>query len=97
MVQKENMEQEDISQENISKVQKALDNKKFKYRTIRGISEETEIPLEQVQDIIHFHLEGVVRSRYRNQFEEQLFTNRKKLSKSSPFRKFGAALINRAD
>lgn len=86
-----------IESDEILKVQNALNHKNFKYRTVRGISKETKIPSEEVQKIIDFELEDIVRSKYRNQFGEQLFTSRKKLSQSSPFRRLGAALANRAD
>jgi len=81
----------------IEKVKKALENPKFNYRTISGIAKETGLNSDLVQDIIDFDLDNVVRSRYRNQYGEQLYTSRKKLRNSSVFSQVSRALASRAD
>jgi len=86
-----------VKSEEIMKVQSALGNPKFKYRTIRGIAQETKIFSEKVQEIVDFEIPNIVRSRYHNQFGEQLYTNRDRLKDRSIFSKVNAAVNNRAD
>jgi len=86
-----------IDHQTTEAVKGALDNPKYKYRTIRGISKETKIPSATVEEVLDFELENVVRSRYKNQFGEQLYTSRHKVRHGSFLSRLTAALANRAD
>lgn len=81
----------------IEAVKKALDNPQYKYRTIRGIAKEINVASKQVEEAPGFKLDNVVRSSYKNQFGDQLFTNRSKLHDTSFFGRLRATLVNRVD
>lgn len=80
------------------KVLTALSNPRFKWRTIGGISKETEIPPETVRQVVTVKSDRVVMSSVPNTKGEPLFALREKRRiESSAFRRIVSALKNRGD
>lgn len=75
-----------------------LNNPRYKWRTINGISKATGISQDEVTMVIASNAETVVQSSALSPAGETLFTTRKKHSKeSSTFSRLTSALRNRAD
>jgi hypothetical protein len=77
---------------------RALENPKYKWRTIAGISKETNVPPEQVMDIVTRFKEYIAKSSVQSQAGEDLYTLRSKfIREESSFRKLVGAIKNRID
>lgn len=80
------------------KIEKALENEKYSWRTIRGIAAEAKIDREKVSNYISIHGDKVVKSSAVNQRGEQLFSLRsKRRKKSGFFERIASAVKNRGD
>lgn len=78
------------------KVKKAFKNKKFTWRTVRGVSKETGISPDEIQTYVLSHGDQFVKSSSRNTRGEVLFADREVYrSKVSPVRRIMAAVKNR--
>ena len=82
----------------LSRVICALDDKKYKWRTVSGISKATGISPDRVKELLSSSGELVVQSSALSPAGEPLFTSRSKHNKeASPWARIGSALRNRAD
>ena len=78
------------------KVRKALENDKYKFRTLKGISKDTNIPEQKIEVIIRKNPDEIVIVLRRNQDGERLYTTRRHYKKkSTAVEKLIGALINR--
>lgn len=76
----------------------ALDDKKYKWRTISGVSKATGISTERVKELISENSELIIQSSALSPAGEPLFTTRSKHNKeASAWARIGSALRNRAD
>lgn len=76
----------------------ALDDKKYKWRTISGVSKATGISPERVKQLISENSGLIIQSSALSPAGESLFATRSKHSKeASTWEKIGSALRNRAD
>ena len=83
--------------DNVRRVRESLENAKYKWRTIEGISRETNMDPETVRGIINIQTDVIQRSRPSEDGHE-LFTTRVHYNKlASPAEKFKSAPINRID
>ena len=74
----------------------AFQNPEFTWRTVRGVSEETGIDPEAVQEFIVTHGDEIIKSSAINQKGEALYAARDVYrSKESPVRRLLAAFKNR--
>ena len=79
-----------------AKVFKALENSKFTWRTVRGISTEVKLPTQDVHQIIVSQGERIVVSSVPNTSGETLYASRVvHRKKASHFNRFVAAIKNR--
>ena len=79
------------------KVVGALENPKFTWRTIRGISTETGLDPAIVESNISANANIIIKSSSTNKKGEELFTTRTKYrSKVSPLLRLNTALKNRS-
>ncbi|MGR3301271.1 MAG: hypothetical protein ACUZ8I_02095 [Candidatus Scalindua sp.] len=77
---------------------KALENPKFTWRTVRGISKETGLKQDSVQYYLYKQGGKIVKSSARNTKGELLFASRKVYrTKAGHFRRFASAIKNRGD
>lgn len=78
-------------------VMAALNETKYKWRTISGISKETGIPPEKVKEILSKNSEVVIQSSALSPRGEALFTTRERHQKeTSTWSRIGLAIRNRA-
>lgn len=78
-----------------SKVKKALEDNRYKYRTLKGVARSAGVSIEQVNKEIISHPKEVVILSRKNQSGERLYTTRKHYSKkASTGEKLMGALIN---
>lgn len=83
--------------DNVRRVRESLESARYKWRTIKGISRETNIDPETVHAIINTQNDLIQRSRPSKDGQE-LFTTRVHYNKlASPAEKIKSALINRID
>ena len=76
----------------------ALENSQFKWRTLVGISQETGIPVSEVEGIMSANGNLIVKSSTRSIHGEELYTSRERFKKTaSPLTKIFGALKNRVD
>lgn len=76
----------------------ALDDKKYKWRTISGLSKATGISPDRVKQLISENSGLIIQSSALSPAGESLFSTRSKHSKeASTWEKIGSALRNRAD
>jgi hypothetical protein len=88
----------EISEEQIQLILKALENPKFKWRTIDGISSEAGLSPEQVREAISAMSDKIVKSSIPSEDGRALFTSRKQFrEKASAFEKIMGAIKNRAE
>jgi hypothetical protein len=81
----------------IQAVISALGETKYKWRTISGISKETGISAEKIQEIITSNPEHIIQSSALSPEGEALFTTREKHQKeTSTWSRIGLAIRNRA-
>jgi hypothetical protein len=77
---------------------RALENPKYKWRTIAGISKETNVPPEQVLAIVSRFSDHIAKSAAQSSTGEDLYTLRSKyLREESSIRKLIGAIKNRID
>lgn len=75
----------------------AFENPKYEWRTIAGVARETGLPIDIVESIITGNRELIVKSSFRAQTGEDLFTTRVHFSRfASASQKFWGAVKNRA-
>lgn len=80
------------------KILKSLENPKFRWRTIRGISTETKISPDIVRTVVTVKSDRVVMASAPNAQGEALFSSRNhRRNQASPFRRIMSALKNRGD
>ncbi|AZP12183.1 hypothetical protein [Undibacterium parvum] len=80
------------------KIQTALENPKFMWRTISGISNETKVSTDTVRKVIVSKGDRVVMSSVPNTKGESLFASREKhRQQTSPFKRLISAFKNRGD
>ncbi|EGQ8137205.1 hypothetical protein CWW57_RS15470 [Vibrio parahaemolyticus] len=80
------------------KIRGAFDNPKFTWRTLRGISNETGIPVEQIKVYVYKYSDDILAASTMNTKGESLYTTRKKYrNRTSLARRIVAAIKNRAD
>ena len=78
------------------KIKRALENDKYKYRTLKGISRDAGVSVEVVKRDIASHSDSIVTLTRRNQNGEALYTTRSHYrKKASVGEKIMGALINR--
>lgn len=82
----------------LDRVIRALDDKKYKWRTISGVSKATGISTERVKELISENSGLIIQSSALSPAGEPLFTTRSKHNKeASAWARIGSALRNRAD
>ena len=82
----------------LSKVVAALENPKYKWRTIRGIAKETGLAADAVVDVLTGAADNVVRSSVPSKDGDALFTTRARFRQSaSVAQKLRGAFTNRLD
>jgi hypothetical protein len=87
-----------ISKNQIKAVLEALENEKFKWRTIDGVIQETGLSTEQVIDALGAASDKIVKSSILSPEGQGLFTTREHFrKKSSTFEKLLGAIKNRAE
>ena len=75
---------------------KALENSKYKWRTLNGISKETGLDVQIVKDRIDKHLDIIIKSSIPSENGEDLYTTRSHYrNKSSFLEKIKSSIINR--
>ncbi|MET1260052.1 hypothetical protein ABV409_11940 [Flagellimonas sp. DF-77] len=72
------------SKEIKEKIVKAMLESKYKWRTARGISKETDISIDQVYDFL-FHSDLIIKAKKANRYGKALFALRKKYDRESSF------------
>jgi len=76
----------------------ALENPKYLWRTIDGISKETSMETSAIRSIIRKRENRIVRSSRLSRAGKKLYTTRRHFRlKASPIKKIWGALKNRAD
>lgn len=77
-------------------LEEAFRNPEYVWRTLRGVSEETGVDLEVVQEYVVAHGHEIIKSSATNQKGEQLYTAREVYrNKENPVRRLMAAFKNR--
>lgn len=85
-----------MSPKELKLVEEAFRNPEYTWRTIRGVSEETGIDQETVQEFVVTHGDVFIKSTATNQLGENLYAARDVYRiKESPTRRLLAALKNR--
>lgn len=85
-----------FSNKQVENVLKALENDKYQWRTIKGISKETKLPRENVLVILNDLDQKVIKSKIPSVNGEDLYTTREHyLKKSSIIDQLGASIKNR--
>ena len=78
------------------KVKISLEDKRYKWRTMRGVTEETGLSQKEVQELMSDHSDTIIKSSIPAESGEDLFTTRDHFRKmQSPFVKIASSLINR--
>jgi hypothetical protein len=77
---------------------RALENPKYKWRTITGISKETNVPPDQVLAIVTRFKEYIAKSAVQSQAGQDLYALRSKfIREESSIKKLIGAIKNRID
>lgn len=58
-------------------LEEALENARYDWRTLRGVSKETGLPIDRVQELIERNQKVVIRSSVPSETGEALFTTRR--------------------
>ena len=76
----------------------ALENPKYKWRTVQGVAKETGLSKAVVESVIKKNTQGeIIQSPIFSVKGDQLYTTRKHYrNKASPFERLHAAFINRS-
>jgi len=70
------------------KIKNSLENNRYKWRTIRGVSKETKLSSEEVEKAFRWHSDHVIKSSIPSESGENLFTTRQHYRRfQSPFTK----------
>ena len=84
-------------EERDEKVIKALENPKYQWRTISGVSQEIKLPLGDVTASIIKNEDLIIESNIDSIDGEKLYTTRKHFRKKSTFwQKFSSVIRNRS-
>jgi hypothetical protein len=84
------------SNEDEKKIDRALENPKYKWRTIRGVAQETGLSPEKIQEYLVSHGDVFVQSSAISTNGERLFSTRSKYRKTTGFlTRVTSALKNR--
>lgn len=76
---------------------KALENSKHKWRTINGISKETNLSTEVIEKELHLHADTIIKSSIPSTHGENLYTTRAHYrKKSSIIQRITSSIINKA-
>jgi hypothetical protein len=79
-------------------IKKALENPKFKWRTIEGVAEETSLDPITVVNTIGANQDTIIKSSITSIDGKDLFTTRKYYkSKSSPWQIITSSIINKVE
>lgn len=82
--------------EELAKILDALNNKKFKWRTIKGVAKESGISPQVVQTFLYSNTDSIVKAPAPSEQGEALFTTREHFLGTSSFgEKLLGALKNR--
>ena len=74
-------------------VKTALENDKYKWRTVRGVAKELNANAQEIMSLISKHLDEVIKSAVPAETGEDLFTTRRHYRrKASPFDKITSSL-----
>ena len=77
-------------------IKKALEDNRYRYRTLRGISKSAGVPIEEVSKEIAAHANEIVVLARKNQAGESLYTTRDYYKKTATMtEKLMGALTNR--
>lgn len=77
---------------------RALENPKYRWRTISGVAGDTGLPREIIGRIIEASGEEIVRSSVPSKTRESLYTTRRQFRSKAPlFARIQGVLKNRAD
>jgi hypothetical protein len=81
-----------------AKIKEALENPKFKWRTIEGITKDTGIDKALVVGIISKHEDDIVKSSIPSKMGEGLFTTRNRYKElATPWQKIKSAIRNQVE
>ena len=70
------------------KIKKSLEDKRYKWRTTRGVVKETGLPIEEVEKAFRWHSDHVIKSSIPSDTGEALFTTREHYRRlQSPYTK----------
>lgn len=77
-------------------IKRALENPKYKYRTLKGVSNEAHVSIETVEKAVREHSDEIVFLFRKGQNGEALLTTRTHYKKKASLKeKFMGAVINR--
>ena len=80
------------------KVLKSLESPKFKWRTLRGVAQETGLDIATVEAVISQKRDKIVRSSSYSTTGQELYTTRNHFNRTAtPMEKLIGALRNRAN
>lgn len=74
---------EKLSEEDVKVIFDSLENPKYKWRTIDGISKETGIDQDKVKQAIKAHSDEIVKSAYMSESGKSLYTTRSKFRREA--------------
>jgi hypothetical protein len=70
------------------KIEKSLEDKRYKWRTTRGVVKENKLPLEEVEKAFNWHSDRLIKSSIPSDSGEALYTTREHYRRfQSPFTK----------
>lgn len=72
-----------LTEEDVKAIFDSLENPKYEQRTIEGISKETGIDQDKVQQTIKAHSDEVVKSAYMSKSEKSMYTTRSKFRREA--------------
>jgi len=88
----------EFTEEDVKAIFDSLNNPKYPWRTIEGISKETGIDSCIVRQVLNTNCDRVVKSAYPSKSGRELYTTRLKFKKSSTFlKKMIGALKSRVE
>jgi hypothetical protein len=75
----------DVTEEHVRKVWKALENPKYRWRTIPGVAKEEGLPEEVVEEVLKRRRNEIVKSTLPSSSGEDLYTTRSHFIKEASF------------